>query len=105
MSVSEWIFKFNESNKSITFSNGYDRIIERIPRTSNSIEAYHRNNLVKGKRNSFYLIVSELKKEQTLTEYKLLRSHVSVSTEVDMIIDICKKDLYNTDFLKKWVKL
>ncbi len=43
----EWFqeeyLNFNDTNKSISFWNAYNRVIEGVKRTTNSIEGYHRH--------------------------------------------------------------
>ncbi|KAG0442566.1 hypothetical protein DMUE_0180 [Dictyocoela muelleri] len=99
--------KFNESNKSITFWNSYNRVLNNIPRTTNSIEEYlgHLNSLIHGKQNSIFLILSELKKEQSFTEQKLLMSlHADTkSINDDRLRTILEEysTFYGLDYLKK----
>ena len=66
----------NDSNKSISFLNVFDRTLNRIPRMISSIEEMHMqlNSLVKVKRATFFLILKELIIEQEITENKLLQS-------------------------------
>ena len=66
----------NDSNKSISFWNVFDRTLNGIPRTTNSIEGMlrHLSSLVKVKQASFFLILKELIIEQEITENKLLQS-------------------------------
>ncbi|KAG0441572.1 hypothetical protein DMUE_0950 [Dictyocoela muelleri] len=69
-------YNHDKNNISIKFLHVYDRLSNGIPRTTKSIEGYHRhlNTLITHKQSSFYLILKELKSEQTLTEIKLLQS-------------------------------
>ena len=66
----------NDSNKSISFLNVFDRTLNRIPRMISSIEEMrrHLNSLVKVKQASIFLILKELIIEQEITENKLLQS-------------------------------
>ena len=72
----------NDSNKSIGFLNVFDRTLNGIPRTTNSIGGMHRHfsSLVKVKQASFFLILKELIIEQEITENKLLQSLYCEST-------------------------
>lgn len=97
------------NNKSIFFWNVYERVKKGIPRTSNSIEGYHRhlNSLVQTKQSSFLLIVRKLIDEQTVTEQKLLMSlHKNVTEKKDEPIATIVNDYtsyYGLEYLKKVV--
>ncbi|KAG0435098.1 hypothetical protein DMUE_4887 [Dictyocoela muelleri] len=94
------------TNKDIKFWNVYFRTMNDIPRTTNSIEGYHRhlNNLVKHKQTSFHLILKELKSEQTLTEVKLLqclyKTDFKVEDRMIVTMDLFGK-LSPIDYLKR----
>ncbi|KAG0440742.1 hypothetical protein DMUE_1520 [Dictyocoela muelleri] len=109
----EWFKKeylsFNTSNKSINFWNCNVRVKENIPRTTNSIEGFHRhlNSLITIKQSSFYLIISELIKEQEITEQKIflsLHSEPFIRPDEKMKSILVDYETYNNiDFLKKIV--
>ncbi|KAG0423913.1 hypothetical protein DMUE_6119, partial [Dictyocoela muelleri] len=63
-------------NKQIEFWNVKDRTERNIPRTTNSIEGFHRhlNTFINVKQPSIHLILNELKNEQTVTDNKLIYS-------------------------------
>ncbi|KAF9742198.1 hypothetical protein NGRA_3630, partial [Nosema granulosis] len=66
----------SRGNKGIDFWNIKMRTEENIPRTTNSLEGYHRhlNTLIDVKQSSIIPILNELKNEQTITENKLFYS-------------------------------
>lgn len=111
LSLFEWFqdeyLTENETNKSINFWNCYERTVNSIPRTTNSIEGMHRhlNNLIKIKQSTFYVILKEIVLEQEITENKLLQSLYSDNIEirdVKMITILSEYNIYyGVDFLKK----
>lgn len=86
-------------NKKIEFWNIKTRTEENIPRTTNSLEGYHRhlNTLNDVKQTSIIPILNELKNEQTITENKLfysLKNKPIAKTDnvLNMLLDTEKYD-------------
>lgn len=100
----------NNGNKSIKFWNAHERTLKRIPKTTNSIEGFHRhlNTLIKIKQSSFLQIGKELIKEQEITELKLLQSlhgesHCFNNDEKLQEVVSRYDEYYGVDYLKKIV--
>lgn len=116
ISILEWFYKqyitsveySTNSNKNISFWNVYSRTISGIPRTSNSLEGYHRhlNCLIMQKQHSILLIGKELIKEQSLIENFLISSlynskEIIQPDESNLTIILQNYDTYyHMDFLK-----
>ncbi|KAF7694747.1 hypothetical protein CDIK_1970 [Cucumispora dikerogammari] len=97
------------SNKDLEFRNVCGWLQSGIPRTTNSVEGYHRhlNSLVGAKQDSLRAIGATLVKEQALVEnYLLVSLYSAVSTKVSFhdskIKELFKKrkDLSNLEYLK-----
>ncbi len=71
----EYLFS-NRGNKILEFWNVKKRTENDIPRTTNSLEGYHRhlNTFINVKQTSIITILNELKNEQCVTENKIFWS-------------------------------
>lgn len=81
-------------NKSFEFWNVKLRTENNIPRTTNSLEGYHRhlNSLISIKQSSIITILNELKSEQTITENKIFYLlYNSPETKEDSVKELLKK--------------
>lgn len=92
-------------NKSINFWNLHERTLKNIPRTTNSLEGFHRhlNTLITSKQTSFHTILIELKNEQTVTNNKILMTlYHEKNKKVDYMQDIISKykDFEGIEFLR-----
>ena len=109
----EWFYCNFISNASKNhrpiFWSVYDRVMNKKPRTTNSLEGYHRhlNNICETKHPSISSLVKELRNEQFLTSQFILTSHVKFYTkpenvEIDEIEEIVRhfNDYYDIEFLK-----
>ncbi|KAG0442421.1 hypothetical protein DMUE_0280 [Dictyocoela muelleri] len=63
-------------NKTVSFWNVYERTRSNIPRTTNSLEGYHRhlNTFINTKQSSIIPILNELKNEQIIIENRIFMS-------------------------------
>lgn len=93
-------------NKKLEFWNVYERTIENMPRTTNSIEGLHRhyNFLISTKQSNFVKILEELKIEQAnaenyFIEYLYLKEK---NEKIDFIkqVVINFANYYDLDYLK-----
>ncbi|KAG0437612.1 hypothetical protein DMUE_3596 [Dictyocoela muelleri] len=84
-------------NKAVHFWNVFERTKFDVPRTTNSLEGYHRhlNTLINIKQSSIITILNELKNEQFVVENKIF---MSLYKEITIIKDPVKKliDSYGT---------
>ncbi|KAG0434938.1 hypothetical protein DMUE_4967, partial [Dictyocoela muelleri] len=81
-------------NKQICFWNAKIRTEQGIPRTTNSLEGYHRhlNTFINTKQSSIIPIINELKNEQAITENKLFLSlYKQPSVKSDPVKKLLKK--------------
>lgn len=103
------MFKIKKLNDEFyNFWNVSENILHNLPKTTNSIEGWHRslNNRVSSKNPSFYEILQILKNEQQLIEIKICESLYSKTCEKSTDIDIkncieCYESFYGVEFLMK----
>ncbi|KAG0436223.1 hypothetical protein DMUE_4330 [Dictyocoela muelleri] len=95
------------TNRNIHFLNVYKRSLIGIPRTTNSLEGFHRhlNVLITIKQQSIIKIGGELIKEQTMRDNYLLHSlninNNTIVNEGKIIIVVEKyQDYYHIEYLK-----
>ncbi|KAG0437181.1 hypothetical protein DMUE_3839 [Dictyocoela muelleri] len=76
----------NISNENLYFWNTYDRTIKTIPRTTNSLEGWHRglNNLFTRASPDLGLFGEKLQKEYDISQKKLINAICSNSTSATM---------------------
>lgn len=110
LSLFEWFqseyLENNTGNKLIAFWNVYERTKSNIPRTTNSLEGYHRhlNTFINVKQTSIIPILNELKNEQFVVENKIFMSLVKESaTPEDPVKALIEnyKETESIDYLKK----
>lgn len=109
LSLFEWFqgeYLSNDTgNKSVSFWNVYERTQLKIPRTTNSLEGYHRhlNTFINTKQSSIITILNELKNEQFIVENKIFMSlYKDVTVSEDPVIKLIEpyKSMKSIDYLK-----
>jgi hypothetical protein len=96
----------HSGNRNEKFWNVYERTINFIPRTSNSIEGFHRflNSVNDTTSPNLFSLGKELINIQQCTEMFFLRSLYDFGFEgkSDKVVDICLKfgNYYDVEFLK-----
>ena len=105
--INNYIDDNSETNKQIGFWNCYERTLKNIPRTSNSIEGFHRhlNNNIDTINPSIISLGNELKLTQQTSEMYLLRSlycsnEKKFSTSEIYLIAVSFDNYYDTEYLK-----